>query len=58
MLFKGELTLNEIMWGLPKKRIIELRNMRRKYLKEEQEELDRMTREQNSNNIRDQILAK
>lgn len=57
-LFKGELTLNEIMWGLPKKRIIELRDTRRKQLIAEQKELDRITNERNSASIREQILSK
>lgn len=57
-LFKGELTLNEIMWGLHKKRIIELRDTRRKQLIAEQKELDRITNERNSASIREQILSK
>lgn len=57
-MFKGELTLQDIMWGLPKKRLYELREVRRKNLLEEQKEMDRITAAQRSETIRNQILAK
>lgn len=56
-LFKGELTLTDIMWNLPKKRLYELREARRKALKEEQEELEKMQNEQQRTSIRNQILS-
>lgn len=57
-MFKGELTLHDVMWGLPKKRLYELRDVRRKKLLEEQKEMDRITAAQQSESIRNQILAK
>lgn len=56
-LFKGELTLEDIMWHLPKKRLYELREARRKALKEEQDELERMQNERSRSNIRNTILS-
>lgn len=56
-LFKGELTLEDIMWHLPKKRLYELREARRKALKEEQDELERMQNERDRSNIRNKILS-
>lgn len=56
-LFKGELTLEDIMWNLPKKRLYELREERRKALKEEQDELERMQNERDRSNIRNKILS-
>lgn len=56
-LFKGELTLEDIMWHLPKKRLYELREMRKEALKEEQEEIERMQSERNRSNIRNKILS-
>lgn len=56
-LFKGELTLEDIMWHLPKKRLFELREARKKALKEEQEELQRMQNNQERMNIRNKIIS-
>ena len=56
-MFKGELTLEDIMWHLPKKRLYELREARRKALKEEQDELERMQNERDRSNIRNKILS-
>lgn len=56
-LFKGELQLEDIMWNLPKKRLYELRDARRKALKEEQDELERMQNERDRSNIRNKILS-
>lgn len=56
-MFKGELTLEDIMWHLPKKRLYELRDARRKALKEEQDELERMQNERDRSNIRNKILS-
>ena len=56
-MFKGELTLEDIMWHLPKKRLYELRDARKKALIEEQKELDAMRKEQDRANIRQTILS-
>lgn len=56
-LFKGELTLEDIMWHLPKKRLFELREMRKQALKEEQEEIERMQKDRQRSNIRNTILS-
>ena len=56
-MFKGELTLEDIMWHLPKKGLYELREARRKALKEEQDELERMQNERDRSNIRNKILS-
>ena len=45
------------MWNLPKKRLYELRDARRKALKEEQDELERMQNERDRSNIRNKILS-
>lgn len=55
--FKGELTLHDILWGLPKKRLMELRDVRRDRLIEEQKEMERMDMQNQSQAIRNQILA-
>ena len=56
-LFKGELTLEDILYNLPKKRLLELREARKKALEEEQKELDRMTSERERANIKNRILT-
>ena len=56
-MFKGELTLEYIMWHLPKTRLYELRDARKKALIEEQKELDAMRKEQDRANIRQTILS-
>lgn len=56
-LFKGELTLEDIMWHLPKKRLFELREMRKQALREEQEEIERMQKDRQRSNIRNTILS-
>lgn len=55
-LFKGELTLNDILWGLPYKRLYELKETRERKLINENKELERMTHEKQSNAIRNEIL--
>lgn len=49
--------MNDILWGLPRKRLYELREIRREQLEKEREELDKMSRERNSAQIRNQILT-
>lgn len=55
-LFKGELSLNDILWGLPYKRLYELKETRERKLINENKELERMTQEKRSVAIRDEIL--
>lgn len=57
-MFKGELTLQDIMWNLPKKRLYELRESRKQALIEEQQELDKIKADQNRMNIRNTILSR
>ena len=56
-LFKGELTLNDILHGLPKKRLIELRDAKLRALKEEHDEMDKIREEQSREQARRAILA-
>ena len=56
-LFKGQLSLHEIMWELPMKRLLELREARKEDLIAEQKELEKMNNEKRSNDIRNSILA-
>ena len=55
-LFKGELALNDILWGLPYKRLYELKESRERKLIKENKELERLAQEKQSNNIRNEIL--
>ena len=57
-LFKGELSLNEILYELPKKRLLELREARIKRLTEEQNSLKEQQKKQERQAIQDQILQK
>ena len=57
-LFKGELTLHDILWGMPKKRLFELRDARIEQLKEEQKANEDAMRDAERQNIRDTIVAK
>ena len=56
-LFKGQLSLHDIMYGLPMKRLLELRETRKEELIEQQKELEKMQSEKQSNDIRQSILA-
>ena len=56
LLFKGQLSLQDILWGLPYKRLYELKDCREARLLEEQKELDNMKVEQERKNIRKTIL--
>jgi hypothetical protein len=56
-LFKGELSLNDILWGLPKKRLFELRDARVEQLKAEQEANDEAMKSMEQESIRNRILA-
>jgi hypothetical protein len=55
-LFKSELSINDILWGLPKKRLFELRDARIQQLKDEQEANEKAMKDAERKNIRDQIL--
>ena len=56
-MFKGELSLDDIMWKLPKKRLYELMETRKQVLIKEQEELERLRGEEQRASIRNSILA-
>ena len=56
-LFKGELTLNDILHGLPKKRLIELRDAKLQALKAEHEEMDKLREKESREQARRAILA-
>jgi hypothetical protein len=56
--FKGELSLDDILWNLPKKRLLELREARKERLLAEQKEMEQMEATENSNRVRQQILAR
>ena len=56
-LFKGELTLNDILHGLPKKRLIELRDSKLRALKEEHDEMDKLREKESREQARRAILA-
>ena len=57
-LFKGELTLHDILWGMPKKRLFELRDARIEQIKAEQKANDDALAEAERQQIRDTILRK
>lgn len=56
-LFKGELTLDDILHGLPKKRLMELRETRIRILQEEREEMARLEKEREREATRKAIVA-
>ena len=55
-LFRGQLSLQEILWGLPYKRLYELKESRERKLIEENKDLERMAQEKQSTAIRNEIL--
>nr|DAO64128.1 MAG TPA: hypothetical protein [Caudoviricetes sp.] len=55
-IFKGEITLSDIM-TYPWKFITTLRDIRIEQLKDEQKEMEKMTRDSESSSIRNQILS-
>lgn len=57
-MFKGELTLTDILHTLPKKRLYELREVRKNILLEERKEFEKLQKEKQSQNIREDILRK
>lgn len=56
VLFKGELTYNDIMYGMPKKRLFELRLARINRLISEQQELEKQRKADEQKQIRDNIM--
>jgi len=56
-LFKGELSLDDILYRLPYKRLYELKESRQEKLIKESKELEAMEKEHESENIRNRILA-
>jgi len=57
-LFKGELSLDDILYGMPKKRLFELRDIRYNRLVDEVKSQERMMAENERQNIRNSILKK
>lgn len=57
-LFKGQLSLNDILHNLPYKILSELRDRRQDALLKEQKELEAINEENERNRIRESILAK
>lgn len=57
-LFKGQLSLDDILNKLPYKILSELRDRRQDALLREQKELEAMNEEAEKNKIRESILAK
>lgn len=49
--------MNDILWGLPKKRLFELRDARVEQLKAEQEANDEAVKSMDQESIRNRILA-
>ena len=57
-LFKSELTLQDMLWNNPKKRLLEIRDARIEQLKAEQKANDDALAEAERQQIRDTILRK
>lgn len=57
-LFKGELSYTEILWGMPYKDLIGLRDARLEQYEEERKEAEAEAKQVSSENIRNTILAK
>ena len=57
-LFKGQLSLNDILHNLPYKILSELRDRRQDALLKEQKELEAINEDNERNRIRESILAK
>ena len=56
-LFKGELSLYDIMYRLPYKRLYDLKESRQNKLIKESKEIEAMERQSESDDIRNRILA-
>jgi hypothetical protein len=56
VLFKGELTYNDIMYGMPKKRLFDLRLARINRLISEHEEMEKQRKAEESKQIRENIM--
>ena len=55
-LFKGELTLNEILYGLPKRRLMEIKKARLERLKQEERDLKKLEQQHERQTARNRIL--
>lgn len=55
-LFKGQLSINDIMYRLPYKELIEIKNIREERLIKEHKELEQMEQAQEHEEIRNRIL--
>ena len=55
-LFKGQLSINDIMYRLPYKELIEMKHIREERLIKEQKELEQMEQAQEHEEIRNRIL--
>lgn len=56
-LFKGEMTLDDILNGLPYRMLIELRDTRIDRMKREHEEMEKEAKRREKAKIRGQIMA-
>lgn len=57
-MFKGELTLTDILHTLPKKRLYELREVRKNILLEERKEFEKLQHDKERQNVREEILRR
>ena len=57
-LFKGELSLHDILHGLPYKLLLLLRDTRIQQLEEQKKEMDRVTKEEESRKVRQSIIKR
>lgn len=57
MLFKGQLSVTDILYRIPNKLLREMRDEKIRMLEEEQKEMENSTKEQQRQMARDQILA-
>ena len=57
-MFKGELSLTDILHNLPKKRLYELREVRKNILLEERKEFEKLQKEKQTQTVREEILRR
>lgn len=58
LLFKGQLSLQDILWGMPYKRLFEIKEAREQRLMEEEKEIEKMQKNQERADARNAILQK
>lgn len=56
-LFKGELSLQDILYGLPYKLMLELRDARIQQLEDQKKEMERLAREEEGKKVRHSIMT-